>query len=64
MQGDFVKVTHINCCAECHKDFKENEICNFTWYQNNVFCHDCKKVMNERVKEKYLDWQSRIYKSN
>lgn len=57
-----VKSTNISYCAECHKDFSDNETCNYTWYENDVFCHDCKEIMNSRVKESYLDWQLRIYK--
>lgn len=56
-----VKPTFISCCAECKKDFREGETCHFTWYENNVFCHECKGIMNGRVTESYLDWQLRIY---
>lgn len=56
-----VKPTFISYCAECKKDFREGETCHFTWYENNVFCHDCKEVMNNRVTESYLEWQLRIY---
>lgn len=55
--------TTISYCAECHKDFKDKDTCWYTWYENNVFCHDCKTIMNGRVKESYLDWQLRIYKN-
>lgn len=57
-----VKVTNKSYCAECHRDFNQNEACFYTWYENDIFCHDCKKVMNERVSEKYLDWELRILK--
>lgn len=56
-----VKPTFISCCAECNKDFREGETCYFTWYENNVFCHDCKEIMNGRVTESYLEWQLRIH---
>lgn len=56
-----VKKTSIGSCAECQKDFSKGETCNFTWYENNVFCHDCKIIMNGKVSEGYLDWQLRIY---
>lgn len=56
-----VKITPIGSCAECQRDFFEGETCNFTWYENNVFCHECKVIMNSRVSESYLDWQLRIY---
>lgn len=56
-----VKTTNKSYCAECQRDFDQNETCYFTWYENNVFCQDCKKIMNERVSEKYLDWQLRIF---
>lgn len=58
----FIKTTSISYCAECHKDFVDNETCNYTWYENDCFCHDCKEIMNNRVNDKYLDWQLRIYK--
>lgn len=57
-----VKVTSISYCTECRRDFADGEVCHYTWYENNVFCDGCKEVMNERVKESYLDWQERIYK--
>lgn len=57
-----VKVTSKNYCAECQKDFKPQEICYYTWYENDVFCHDCKVIMNQRVSENYLDWELRIQK--
>lgn len=60
--NQFVKTTSISYCAECHKDFADNETCNYTWYENDCFCHDCKEIMNNRVNDKYLDWQLRIYK--
>ena len=57
----FIKTTSISYCAECEKDFREGETCHFTWYENNVFCHDCKEIMNGRVTESYLEWQLRIH---
>lgn len=56
-----VKPTFISYCAECQKDFREGETCHYTWYENTVFCHDCKEIMNNRVTESYLEWQLRIY---
>lgn len=56
-----VKPTFISYCAECKKDFREGETCHFTWYENNVFCHDCKEIMNSRVTESYLEWQLRVH---
>lgn len=54
--------TSISYCAECQKDFSENEKCYYTWYENNVFCTDCKKIMDGRVDPSYLDWSERVYK--
>lgn len=62
-EEEVVKITRISCCAECGKSFSDNETCNYTWYENNVFCHDCKEVMNDRVQESYLDWQLRMFKA-
>lgn len=56
-----MKPTFISYCAECRKNFREGETCNYTWYENNVFCHDCKEIMNTRVTESYLEWQLRVY---
>lgn len=57
-----VNTTSISYCAECRKNFADNETCHFTWYENACFCDDCKQIMNSKVKESYLDWQERIYK--
>lgn len=54
-----MKATGTEYCAECERDFLEGEVVNYTWYENRCFCNDCKRVMNERVKESYLDWQLR-----
>lgn len=56
------RVTTIHYCGECQKDFLDKEICYYTWYENDVFCIDCKEIMNGRVDQSYLDWQRRIFK--
>ena len=44
-------------CAECGKDFIENQIVHYTWYENRFFCDACKPIMDQRVTPSYLDWQ-------
>ena len=56
-----IKVTTKSYCGECQKDFSPNEPCFYTWFENDVFCYDCKKVINQRSNEKYLDWELRIF---
>lgn len=56
-----VKISSKSYCAECQRDFNQSEPCFYTWYENNVFCYDCKIIMNQRVSEKYLDWELRVF---
>lgn len=52
----------VSYCGECHKDFVENEIGFYTWFENNTFCFDCKRKITAKSNEEYLDWQKRIFK--
>lgn len=52
----------VSYCGECHKNFVENEIVFYTWFENNTFCFDCKTKITAKSNEEYLDWQKRIFK--
>lgn len=50
-----VKVTRVNYCAECHKDFEKHSIVHYAWIENNCFCNSCKDSLNIK------DWELRYY---
>ncbi len=51
--------TFIKCCGECGINFVNGQMIYYTWYENRCFCDNCKNIINDRVSERYLDWQIR-----
>lgn len=50
-----VKVTRVNYCGECHKDFEKQSIVHYAWLENNCFCENCKGKLDIK------DWELRYF---